>query len=274
MVSVQTQMQSEYSAELADVICSFLNQRKYPVCVIYGNPETGKTDTGCLIAEIGLNEGALDYFASNMNTQGKGQRITSLDEVRYWHRHQVGNKLYILDEAGINDDSRSPLSRLNREIRHEIFIARKFFVHWVFILQEIKDIDNWKNSELTGMTIKKKTYGDEFAAVIKCKWYEDLIPFNDFPRTIMPYDTLDVSPFTLERQLNDEDVELKGIPSIVAQSYAASGNFSVICKSLKEKTGKDWKPMQVKRALQQYIRQTLRVQDMPQEAKKMENDVK
>lgn len=251
---------SEYSEGLAELICDFLNQWKYPVCIIYGNPETGKTDTGCLIAEIGLKEGKLDYFASNMNTYGHGARITSLDDVKYWHRHQTGKKLFILDEAGINDDARSPLSKLNKEIRHEIFIARKFKVHWVFIIQEMKDIDNWKSSELTGMTILKKAFGNDFRALVKCKWLEDLIPINDFPRTAIDYDTLDVSPFTMERQLSDEAIELKGIPAQVAHLYSHSGNFSVICKTLKEQTGKDYKPMQVKRALMQYLRQSLRTE--------------
>lgn len=260
-----------YSKELADVFCRFFNQWKYPVCVIYGNPDTGKTDTACLMAEIGLNEGALDYFASNFNTFGQGQRVTSLDETMYWFQHQVGRKLYILDEAGINDDARSPLSRINRQIRHKIFIIRKFKGHWVFILQEIEDLDKWKSSELTGLIIKKQVFGSEFVAKIKAKWYEELITVRDVPRTNLKFDTLDIAPFTLERQITDENVELQGIPAKVAYGYATTGNFSVICKMLKENTGKEWKPMQVKRALQQYIRQTLRAQETPREHEKPVN---
>jgi hypothetical protein len=257
-----------YSQGLANLICKFFKQWKFPVCVIYGNPDTGKTDTAMLMAEIGLDEKALEYFSSNINTYGHGERITSLEDVKYWFQHQVGNKMFVLDEAGIHDDTRSPLSQMNRKIRHEIFIARKFKGHWVFILQDIKDLDTWKDSPLTGMIIKKQVFGSEFVGKIKMKWNEDLITVRDFPKATLPYDTLDIAPFSLERQLDDEELELKGTPSQVAYLYAKTGNFSVICKSLKEKDGKDWKPMQVKRALQQYLRQTLRSHEMPQEDEK------
>jgi hypothetical protein len=150
---------------------------------------------------------------------------------------------------------------MTRKIRHNIFIARKFKGHWIFILQDIKDLDTWKDSPLTGMIVKKQCFGSEFVAKIKCKWCEDLITVRDFPKASLPFDTLDIAPFTLDRELNAEDLQLKGIPSQVAYLYAKTGNFSVICKSLKEQDGKDWKPMQVKRALQQYVRQTLRVHE-------------
>lgn len=247
----------QYSKSLAVLICRFLQQWKYPVCVIYGNPDTGKTDTALLFAEIGIDEKTLDYFASNINTYGHGERLTSLQDVDYWFKHQVGRKLFIMDEAGIHDDSRSPLSMMNRKLRHEVFIIRKFRGHVIFVLQELEDLDKWKNSELTGMVVKKQVFEGEYIAKIKCKWLEELVAVRDFPRTTIPFDTLDVSPFTLERQLDEGELELKGIPNQVAYLYATTGNFSVICKTLKEQTGQDWKPMQVKRALQQYIRQTL-----------------
>lgn len=253
------QLQKNYSSALAAIVKHFFNQWKYPVCVIYGNPDTGKTDTAALFIEIGLNEGVLDYFGSNIQTQGHGERITSLEEVKYWFAHQPGRKCYCLDEAGIHDDTRSPLSKMNVEIRHGIFIVRKFRGHWIFVLQDIKDLDTWKDSPLTGMIVKKLVYGREFLAKIKAKWYEDLITIRDMPKTTLPYDTLDIAPFTFERQITDADVELKGMHAKVAYLYAKGGNFTVICKQLKEETGKDWKPMQVKRLIQQYLREQLRM---------------
>jgi hypothetical protein len=248
---------AQYSPELAEIVCTFFRQYKYPVCIIYGNPETGKTDTALLLAEIGLKEKVLDYFASNINTYDNGERITSLDRLDYWFKNQVGKKLFILDEAGIHDDSRSPLSTMNKRIRHEVFIIRKFKGHIIFILQELEDLDKWKNSELTGMIVKKQVAEGEYIAKIKCKWHEEMIIVRDIPKTSIPYDTLDISPFTLQEELSDNELQLKGIPNQVAYLYCKTGNFSVICKTLKEQTGQDWKPMQVKRALQQYIRQTL-----------------
>ncbi|MEM2146270.1 MAG: hypothetical protein QW279_12980, partial [Candidatus Jordarchaeaceae archaeon] len=250
--------QSNYSRELAELVCTFFKQWKYPVCVIYGNPDTGKTDTALLFAEIAKNENVLDYFASNINTYGSGERITSLDRLDYWFKNQVGRKLFILDEAGVHDDSRNPLSQMNKRIRHEIFIIRKFKGHVIFILQELEDLDKWKNSELTGMMIKKQVFDGEYVAKIKCKWMEELTVVRDFPKTNIRYDTLDISPFTLEEELSESDLQLKGIPNQVAYLYCKTGNFAVIAKTLKDQTGKDWKREEVKRALQQYLRQTLR----------------
>jgi hypothetical protein len=257
----QVQMQKKhYSDALAAIAKRFFTQWKYPVMVIYGNPETGKTDTALLLTEIGLNEGVLDYFASNIQTYGHGERITSLEEVEYWFAHQIGRKCYILDEAGIHDDTRSPLSKLNVQIRHKVFIIRKFKGHIIFVLQELEDIDKWKHSELTGMIIKKSVYGNEFNALIKAKWYTDLISVRDLPKTTIPYDTLDIAPFTLERQITDAEVELKGLHAKVAYLYAQGKNMTVIAKQLKDETGKEWATMQIKRLLQQYIRQTLRLE--------------
>lgn len=250
---------SEYSKELAELFCEFLNQWEYPVAIIYGNPNCGKTDTGFLIAEIGLKEGALNYFASNMSTHNVGQQITSLEEVKYWHRHQTGKKLFILDEAGVNDDNRSPLSKQNREIRHEIFRARHFDVHWIFILQELKDLDNWKNSKLTGLKIEKSRYGNSFDALIGGNWIGgEVQPIYDFPRTSIKFYPKECGEFTLDRTIDSDMVQLKGLPAKVAFMYANSANFSLIGKALKDETGQEYKNMQVKRLLQQYLKQSLR----------------
>lgn len=253
------QVEKFYSEELAQVITRFFNQWKYPVCVIYGNPDTGKTDSALLLCEIGKDKGVLDYFASNIETYGRGEKITSLEEVDYWFKHQSGRKCFILDEAGVHDDSRSPLSRLNRAIRHEVFVIRKFKGHIIFVLQEIEDLDKWKHSELTGMRILKKTYGDEFIAQIKVKWDSDLFVFRDMPKTTIPFNSLDIAPFDLERQIDDDQVKLQGLPYQVAFLYAQSGNMSFVAKELEKETGKLLKNMQIKRLLMQFCREQLRL---------------
>jgi len=250
----------QYSDDLASIIKRFFGQWKYPVMVIYGNPETGKTDSALLFVEIAKNEGAIDYFASNIQTYGIGERITSLEEVDFWFKNQTGKKCFILDEAGVHDDTRSPLSRLNRAIRHEIFVVRKFKGHVIFVLQEIKDIDTWKNSELTGMIVKKKVFDDEFIAVLKSKFFGDLITVRDFPKTNIGFNTYDIAPFTLEREIDEGEVKLKGLPYQVAYLYAKCGNMSVIARELEQTTQKKWKFQQVKRLLQKYLREQLRIE--------------
>lgn len=258
--------ESNYSPALAELLKPFFHQAKYPVAIIYGNPDTGKTDTACLLAEIGIKEGWIDYFAANFDTGGVGQKITSLADVKWWHRNQVGRKLYLLDEAGIHESNRNPLSRLNKEIRNEIFIARKFKVKWIFMLQELKDIDNWKDSSLTGLIIKKNTIGGvngtkEFTALVKWKNDPDLTPVYKFPRTIIPYNTLDTAPFTLERSDTTPNPQLRGIPNRVAELYAQGQNFSVIATILSKETGEKWRNQEVIRELKKYLKQTLRFQE-------------
>ena len=256
-----------YSPGLADLFNHFFRQYKYPVAVIYGNPDTGKSDTACLMADIGLKEKTLEYFASNMSTYGKGEKISSLEDTNYWFTHQSGTKLFILDEAAINDDTRSPLAGLPRKIRHSVFVVRKFKGHWAFILQDIKDLDTWKNSPLTGMIIKKECYSGEFVAKIKCKWEEDLITVRDFPRSQMAFDTYDVAEFTLDRQLIYGDVKLQGLPAQVASYYSTNGNFAVIQKILFDQTGQKFTREQVKRELMKFIKQALRAREPVKEEK-------
>ena len=253
------QVEKEYSQELADLVRRFFNQWKYPVIVIYGNPETGKTDTALLFFEIATDLGVLDFFGSNIETYDRGKKITSLEEVDYWFKHQSGRKSFGLDEAGVHDDSRNPLSRMNKEIRHEVFVVRKFKGHMIFILQEIEDLDKWKHSELTGMFIKKKTYGEEFIAQIKTRWDSDIIIIRDMPKTTISFNTYDVAPFTLEKQIDEGKVKLEGLPFRVAQLYGVSGNLSYVAKEIEQDTGKLFKHMQLKRMLMQFCREQLRI---------------
>jgi len=260
----------KYSKDLAMIIKDFFTQWKYPVMIIYGNPDTGKTNTALLCVEIGLNEGVLDYFASNIQTYGKGERITSLEDLDFWFKNQTGRKCFILDEAGIHDDSRSPLSLMQRRIRHEVFVIRKFRGHIIFVLQELEDIDKWKYSELTGIKIRKTKIGNIYYAEIKTKWIEDSINVKDIASTTIPFDTFDIAPFTLEREIDDAEVELKGLPYQVAYLYAKHGNMSIITRELKEKTQKEWKFQQVKRLLQKYLREQLRIEVKRGRPRKME----
>jgi hypothetical protein len=249
---------SKYHPEITKLFIDFLTQRQCPVCVIYGNPETGKSDTGVLIAEIGLHEGIIDHFASNMKT-GIGQRITSLEDVKFWHRNESGKKLFILDEAGINDDARNPMSKQNREIRHEIFIARKFFVHWIFILQELKDVDTWKSSSLTGLMIEKDAANKVFYADIKPK-LDVVHPIYNFPRTSLYFDTLDVAPFTLKKQVDETQIKLCGKTPRCAMLYSddSLGQQEVAAILKKEYPEISWTRAQILREVKAYIKQTLK----------------
>ena len=251
----------KYSESLAnEIVKPFFRQWKYPICVIYGNPDTGKTDSALALTEIALIEGCLDWFASNINTYGHGERITSLEDLDFWFKRQIGKKCFILDEAGQSLFSRDALSRLNRELIKKMMLLRKFQAHLIFVLPDIADLDTFKDSELTGMILKKRVKENEFIGIAKTKWHDDLLVIRDFPKTTLPYDTLDISPFTLERQISDEEIALKGLPTQVAYLYAKYGNMAIITRELKQTTGKDWKFQQIKRLLQKYLREQLRIE--------------
>jgi hypothetical protein len=142
----------------------------------------------------------------------------------------------------------------------KMMLLRKFHTHIIFVLPEIEHLDVFKDSELTGMIVKKRVREKEFIGIVKTKWHEDLLIVRDFPKTTLPYDTLDISPFTLERQITDEEIALKGLPMQVAYLYAKYGNMAIITRELKQSTGKDWKFQQIKRLLQKYLREQLRIE--------------
>jgi hypothetical protein len=243
---------------LVKIVRKFFSQWTTPICVIYGNPETGKTDTSLLLAEIGLKENMIDYFASNINTFGRGERITNLEDLKKWFQLQTGRKLFILDEAGVSLFSRDALSKLNKEMIKECMLLRKFHVHMVFVLPDIAHLDEFKDSGLTGLYIKKKRgKNHSFNAIIRLRGFPYEIRVKNIPKTSIPYNTFDISPFTLEKEINEGDVEIRGLPYKVAYLYAKHGNFSIIARELEKIDGKKWKMQQVKRLLQKYLRDSL-----------------
>lgn len=196
---MENQLLKHYSEDLAEnIVLPFFSQWKCPICVIYGNPDTGKTDTALLLVEIALNEGVLDIFASNIETYGKGVKITNFEEMDAWFKSVHGKKCYILDEAANVLFSRDALSRLNRALIKEAMLLRKFQSHFIIVIQEIDMLDTFKSSELTGMMIKKLRFGDEFRMKVKTRWDENIFKVTDVPKTAIPFHTLDISPFTLK----------------------------------------------------------------------------
>lgn len=256
-------IQKTYSRGLANLVKRLFSQYKYPVIIIYGNPDTGKTDAALKIVEIAKKEGLLDYFASNINTYENGEKITSLQRLDYWFKNQSGRKCFILDEAGIHDDARMPMSRMNREIKNKVFVIRKFKGHIIFVLQELRDIDKWKNSPLTGAFIKKDVVARQYSAFIASPMFPDAIYIGHFPRTDINFDTLDIAPFTLEDELDEEQVTLHGMPSKVAFLFAKYKNNAVVARELTRELGHNVDPTQCRRYLVYYLREQLGMRTGP-----------
>ncbi|MEM2995654.1 MAG: hypothetical protein QXI91_06565 [Candidatus Bathyarchaeia archaeon] len=221
MQKTQLFQRNDIDEELIAVVKRLFNQYKYPVFVISGNPDTGKTDTALLLVEIALNANVLDHFASNVDTQGIGETITSFERAEYWFKTVKGRKCFFLDEAGIHVDTRRPLMQINVAIRHLIFVIRKFKGHFIFALQDVRDLDYWKNSELTGAFITKTRCGDQFDASFNTKfgtWY-----FWDIPKTNIPFNTEDISPFTLKEPLSRPNWILSDPDKAILWAWSVEG---------------------------------------------------
>jgi hypothetical protein len=94
---------------------------------------------------------------------------------------------------------------------------------------------------------------------MKTPFDSDLYVFRDLPKTTIPFNSLDIAPFTLERQFDEDQVKLQGLPYRVALLYAQTGNMNYVAKELEKETGKLLKHMQVKRILMQFCRDVLRL---------------
>lgn len=246
MQKIQLSLRNDIDEELIAVTTRLFNQYKYPVFIISGNPDTGKTDTALLLIEIAVNKNLIDHFASNVDTQGVGETITSFEKAEHWFKTVKGRKCFFLDEAGIHVDTRRPLMQINVAIRHLIFVIRKFKGHFIFALQDVRDLDYWKNSELTGAFIEKTRHGDQFDASFDTKygkWY-----FWDMPKTSIPFRTEDISPFTLKEPLSRPNWILSDPDKMILWQWAVENKT---CKELKIH------PQQLSRLSRKFIKELL-----------------
>jgi hypothetical protein len=244
-----------------ELIRSLFQQKKYPVTIIVGNTFTGKTDFALLLFEMGKRDGALDYLGANFDTFGHGNHIPNMMKLKHWLRTQNGRKLFILDEAGIHDDTRAAMKRLTNEIRHLVFIIRKFECRIIFVLQELEDIDKWKSSALTGAIITKDSVGGKFSAEIESVFLGEKIILDNIPRTTIPFKTDDIAEFTLgeEWDWETDQMQVEGLPAKAAFMYAKVGNTSTIARKFAKELGKPCQPMQVKRLIQAYLREQFNI---------------
>lgn len=235
-----------------------------PIIVLYGKPDSGKTDFGLLIAQKLLELKLISKFASNIlvydddrNTKEIREeytKVVSAEALKKWLEHDRHiRKLWILDECGEHIDSRNPLSKLNKEIRYLGFRVRKYRSKIVFIIQRRKDLEStFRSEELVCAVFKKLS---RKTAIVKSdllirKFGEDIVLLNNIPKTDIAFDTYDIAPFELEE---DIDVSTGKSPCcLVAKLYVESGNFSIIGKQM------NLAPMQIKRLMQQHLKHTLK----------------
>ena len=197
----QEQILTEFEKEILRLF------RRLSVCILMlGRRDCGKTDASFLIAEILARHNIVKHFATNVRVYESDfpvDRITNLQDLRFWCQNRVGRKLFILDEAGKSLRRRTPMSSLNVELLDQLQILRKYKLSLILLAPHEKYIDTAAlGTDVLDAVIIKNPYGfEDVIAGRKIALYEDLfgdrlIEFHDFPPTKVKFDTWDVAPFT------------------------------------------------------------------------------
>jgi len=207
----QEQILTEFEKEILRLF------RRLSVCILMlGRRDCGKTDASFLIAEILARHNIVKHFATNVRVYESDfpvDRITNLDDLRFWCKNRAGRKLFILDEAGKSLRRRTPMSSLNIKLLDELQILRKYQLSLILIAPHEKYIDTAAlGTDVLDAVIIKNPYGLE--NVIKGRkiaLYEDLfgervIEFHDFPPTNVKFDTWDIAPFQEQKA---EEIKFK-----------------------------------------------------------------
>jgi len=202
----------------------------------------GKTDFSLLIAQILLEEKAVKMVGSNIKVNHpQFTYITNIYQLKQWMT-QKGDKLFILDEAGIYVDARNALSKLNKELRKVAFLLRKFDGKLIFVTQTFEDLDStFRNTDIWLATFKK-------TALTRCEVYSSLWIgpkiLSKIPPTSIPFNTKDIAEFGFEPIVDNETLEDQ-----ILTEWLECQNFSKVAKA------HNMFPMQVKRIVIEKIKQ-------------------
>lgn len=176
------------------------------VCIyIKGRRGTGKTDHSLFISEIVQANNLVKDFATNIKIYKAPYEIdyiTNLDDLTDWCNVGTRRKLFILDEAGKSLRRRTPMSKLNIELLDKLQILRKFKLSIIMIAPDEKYIDSASlGSDVLDATIDKPEFNNPKIAIYADLMLRKIEGFSNIPATSIKYDTWDIAPFTLHRQI-------------------------------------------------------------------------
>jgi hypothetical protein len=175
-----------------------------PIVLICGRMGMGKTDFSLLLAELLLDQRMVDAVATNIEIEDpRFTKVTSVFGLERWLATTKGRKLFILDEAGIHIDSRTPFSQVNRRVKKIAMLLRHYRGKLVLITQRgEKDIESALR-DLISATITKL---DKYTAIIALATLEDEIVLHNIPRTSIKFDTWKISEFNLIEEPSEEEL--------------------------------------------------------------------
>ena len=185
--------------DLLDLILHVFTRQLSAFIVLFGRRGSGKTDLGLFIMEAlnGLNK--FNHFATNVYIKESPfpiERISNLDDLRFWCKDNRGKKLYLFDEIGKGLKRRAPMSNLNIEIINDFQILRKYQLSVIATTIDAKFIDMAVLGPdiLDGYFIKESWRNPRLASYVD--YLEDFsLSFFDIPSTFVKFDTLDSAPF-------------------------------------------------------------------------------
>lgn len=213
-----------------------------PICFVTGRMGKGKTDFSLLIAQILLEENAIKMIGTNIKADYPYfDYITNVYQLKQWMLRK-GDKLFILDEAGIYADARNALSKVNKELRKIAFLLRKFDGKLIFVTQTFEDLDStFRNTDIWLATFKKLSL--QTCDVYSSLWIGSK-RLTKIPPTSVPFKTKDIAEFSFEPSFDSETLEDQ-----LLTEWLECQNFSKVAKA------HSMFPMQVKRIVIERIKQ-------------------
>lgn len=153
----------------------------------------GKTDFSLYLAEKCLENGLVDYVASNIRVNHPAfDYLTDSEQLREWLEKTKGRKLFILDEAGIHLVSRRPLKAINVEMIKLATLLRKFRCKWILVAPRYEEIDRGLRFEFCVGIFEKLSKKE---AMVYSPLITEPVKIIDIPKTSIPFDTRDIAPF-------------------------------------------------------------------------------
>jgi len=247
---------------IGEKIVKVLFNHPSPIIVIYGSPETGKTDFALLLVQKAFEKGLIDIAGSNAPIyDDRFVKISSLKSLELWlNLNKKKNKAYILDEADTKFTNLDVITKLFKRIR--VFLAyqhRKFKLKVIIIYHRIEDLPKlFADPNYTLAYIKKL---NKKTALIKCRLFEEPLIIRNVPKTNIQFDTYVVSDFTEEEEfISPLELSTEDISNIVNPLKLSQDEFKIMWEwAINNKTCRDFNlhPQQFNRLNRKFCRKIL-----------------